>query len=81
MRYIYIVLITIIITLVVLFTLQNLQSVTATFYTASITLPLSALILLIYVLGMVTGGFVVSLLRAIIQGATKEREYPDKPVR
>jgi hypothetical protein len=36
---------------------------------ASFVLPVSVLILLIYVLGMLTGGFVVALLRSLVRGA------------
>jgi hypothetical protein len=37
----------------------------------SITLPLSLLVFLIYVLGMLTGGFMLSLLRSWARGATR----------
>ncbi len=41
---------------VLVFTLQNIQSVTVAFLTASITLPVSLLVIGVYVLGMFTGG-------------------------
>ena len=43
--------------------IQNLQTATISLFSASITLPLSVLVFAIYVLGMLTGGFLFSLLR------------------
>ena len=71
MRYVYLALLIVLTSLVFLFKIQNLESVTVSFYSLSLTLPLSILILLVYVLGMLTGGFVVSHLRTWIQGASK----------
>lgn len=63
MRYIYIALIVAFTGIVLLFKFQNLESATVSLFSASITLPISVLVLLIYVLGMLTGGFVFALLR------------------
>ena len=57
--------------IVVLFKFQNLESATVSLFSMSITLPISVLVLLIYVLGMFTGGFVLSLLRSMARGATR----------
>ena len=56
MRYVYIGLIVIFTGLVLLFKFQNLETATITLFSASITLRLSVLVFLIYVLGMLTGG-------------------------
>jgi len=55
--------------MVLLFKFQNLDAVTISLFSASLTLPLSVLVIAIYVLGMVTGGFIVSLLKSWIRGA------------
>ena len=57
--------------LVILFKVQNLEAVTITLFSASVTLPVSVLVLLIYVLGMLTGGFLLTLLRTWVHGATR----------
>ncbi len=72
MRYIYIALIGLVAVIALLFTLQNLESVTVVFFSAHITLPASILVFLVYVLGMVTGGSLGWLLRSWTHGATGE---------
>jgi lipopolysaccharide assembly protein A len=69
MRYVYIALVVVFTGIVLLFTLQNLEAATVSLFSASITLPISVLVLLTYVLGMLTGGSVLAVLRAGVQGA------------
>ena len=69
MRYVYIALIAALTALVLLFKIQNLQMVTVSLLSASFTLPVSLLLVLIYVLGMLTGGFLFALVRTWIRGA------------
>ncbi len=69
MRYVYLVLIVAFTAMVLLFKFQNLDAVTISLFSASLTLPLSVLVIAIYVLGMMTGGFIVSLLKSWIRGA------------
>lgn len=69
MRYLYIALIVAFASAVAMFKFQNLEAATVTLWSMSFTLPMSTLVLLIYVLGMLTGGFVLALLRSWIQGA------------
>jgi uncharacterized integral membrane protein len=68
-RYLYIGLIVVFTALVLLFKVQNLETVTVSLFGASLSLPVSVLIVGIYLLGMFTGGFVVALLRSWIGGA------------
>ena len=68
-KYVYIVLIVAFTAIVLLFKFQNLESVAVSLFSASVTLPLSVLVIAIYVLGMLTGGFIVSLLKSWIRGA------------
>ena len=69
MRFVYIALIVVFTALVLLFKVQNFQTATVSLFSASVTLPVSLLVICVYVLGMFTGGFVTSLLRSWISGA------------
>jgi len=73
MRYLYMLLVALFTLLVIVFMGQNLQSATVSFFSWSVTLPVSIVALLCYVLGMFTGGFLLSALRAWIRGATPSR--------
>lgn len=69
MRYLYILLIVLLTAAVLLFKFQNLETVTVSLLTVSVTLPVSLLVIGVYVLGMLTGGFLVALVRSWIRGA------------
>ncbi|MEJ8816235.1 DUF1049 domain-containing protein [Variovorax ureilyticus] len=69
-RYLYIALIVILAGIVLTFKVQNMASVTVSLFSMSATLPTSVLVLLVYVLGMFTGGFVLGLLRTWTNKAT-----------
>ena len=73
MRYVYIGLIVAFTALVLLFKVQNLETVTVSLFSSSISLPVSILMVGIYLLGMFTGGSVVALLRGWIGGARGRR--------
>lgn len=73
MRYIYIALIVVITLVILLFKFQNLDSVTVSFLSMSITLPTSLLVFLVYILGMLTGGSLVAFLKTIIKGAKEKK--------
>ena len=70
MKYVYIALIVVFAGIVLLFKVQNLTMVTVSLFAASVTLPISVLVLSIYVLGMLTGGMVFALLRTLIRRAS-----------
>jgi lipopolysaccharide assembly protein A len=70
MRYVYISLIVLVSAIVLIFTIQNLPTVTVHFVTLRLTLPLSVLVILVYFLGMLTGGVFVSLVRSWVRGST-----------
>ena len=70
MRYIYIVLIVAFAGIVTLFKIQNLEVVTVSLFSMSISMPTSMLVLLIYLLGMITGGFVLAALRIWMRSAS-----------
>lgn len=73
MRFVYIALIVVLTALVLLFKVQNLQAVSVSLLGANITMPVSVLIILIYVLGMFTGGSLLALIRTSIRGARRSR--------
>jgi len=68
-RYLYIGLIVAFTALVLLFKVQNFQTATVSLFSLSVTLPVSLLLIGVYVLGMLTGGFVLALLRGSVRGA------------
>ena len=72
MRHVYTAFIVILLAIVGTFALQNLGSVRVAFLTASLRLPLAVLVVLVYGLGMVTGGFMLSVLRRSIRGARQQ---------
>ena len=55
------------------FKLQNLPSVTVTFPTMSVTLPVTVFSLVVYGLGMISGGALWILLRTAARGAFDRR--------
>jgi uncharacterized integral membrane protein len=73
MRYVYMVLIALMVGFVALFKVQNLESVTVTLLSMNFSMPTSIMVLLIYVLGMFTGGFVLQLVRTLMRGASAPR--------
>jgi len=58
--------------LALIFVFQNTETVTVRFLTASITLPRSVMLVVVYMLGMFTGGFVMNLVRRWMRGARKQ---------
>jgi putative membrane protein len=74
-RYIYIILIVVAMAIVLLFVFQNTLSTTVSFFSASVTLPLSILVLVTYIMGILTGGIVVSFLRVLIRGTGKKQNH------
>ena len=73
MRYVYMVLIALMVGIVVLFKVQNLETVTVTLLSMNFSMPVSIMVLLIYALGMFTGGFLLQLVRTLIRGAKPPR--------
>jgi len=68
-RFVYIALIVAFTALVLLFKVQNFDTATVRFFSFSITLPVALLLIGVYVLGMVTGGALLALLRSWVSGA------------
>jgi len=71
MRYVYLALIVLFTAAVLLFKFQNLTSVTISLLGTSATLPVSTLLIFVYVLGMVTGSALFGLVGSWIRGARR----------
>lgn len=71
MRVIYLTLSVLFIAMIVIFAFQNLQTVTVAFLGMSASAPLALVVVLVYLLGMASGGSVVTFLRRSIREATR----------
>jgi uncharacterized integral membrane protein len=71
LKYVYIGPIVAFTALVLLFMFQNLETVTVSLLSASMTLSVSTLVMLVYVLGMLTGGSLFALIRGLIRRARR----------
>jgi lipopolysaccharide assembly protein A len=71
MRIVYLGLIVLITLAVITFKVQNIDAVTVSFFSLSLTLSISTLILAVYILGMLTGSLVLSLIGTWIRRATR----------
>ena len=69
MRWLHISVVAVLAIAYLIFALQNLQFVTTAFLGFSFTVPLALLFIVIYLLGMATGGSVWSLVRWAWQGS------------
>ena len=72
MRYVYISLIVVVTAVVLLFKIQNFEVVTLSLFGASITMPTSLLVIVVYTLGMVSGSALLGLLRGWVKGAMRQ---------
>lgn len=79
MRYLYMGLVVVFTAAVLLFNIQNMYVVTVSFLTFSVTLPVSLIVILTYLLGMATGGALLTLLRSWVRGARRRPAPPDLP--
>ena len=71
MRWLYLTVIIFFVAAIIIFAAQNFQSVTVSLLRISANLPLALLVAIIYLLGAVTGGSVLVLLRRSIAGARR----------
>ena len=73
MRYVYMLLIVLAVGILLLFKIQNLTAVSVSFLGADITMSVSLMIFVVYVLGMLTGSSVFGLLRSWARGAMQKQ--------
>jgi putative membrane protein len=71
MRWVHLTVIVVFAIATVIFAIQNLEIVTVSFLNFAFRLPLAFLIVLIYLLGMITGGSLIGLLQRSIQGSRR----------
>lgn len=69
MRWVHVAIIVVFAGATLIFAVQNLQSVTMSFLGLSLRLPMALMAIIIYLLGMATGGSLWSLLRRSFAGA------------
>jgi len=71
MRWIYIAIIILFAVAVVAFAIQNLETVTMSFFRVNVSMPLAVQTLIVYLLGAVTGGSLFALLRRSYEGSKR----------
>ena len=74
MRWVYLALLLVIVTIIVVFIVQNDEKETVTFFNQRITAPLSVYFVVVYFLGMWSGGTVVGFVKRAYQHATEREE-------
>jgi uncharacterized integral membrane protein len=74
MRWVYLVLLLVIVTITVVFIAQNREDQTVAFFNQRITLPLAVYFVAVYFLGMWSGGTVVGFVKRAYQHARGREE-------
>ena len=69
MRWLYLAIVVLFVAALIVFVAQNTQSVGVSFLSLGATLPLAALVFVVYVLGALTGGSLYALLRRSVAGS------------
>jgi uncharacterized integral membrane protein len=68
-RWVNLAVITVFVIAMAIFAVQNFQTVTVSFLNTRVSVPLALMIVVIYLLGMLTGGSVWALIRRAIEGS------------
>ena len=76
MRWMYVAVIAVLALVTLIFALQNFQSVTVSFLRLQFSSPLALLVIIVYVLGMATGGSAWALVRWAWQGSRESGAPP-----
>ena len=79
MRWVYLVLLLVIVTIIVVFIAQNRENQTVSFFNQRITAPLSIYFVVVYFLGMWSGGTVVGFFKRAYHHATEREEQKRVP--
>jgi uncharacterized integral membrane protein len=74
MRWVYLVLLLVIVTVIVVFIAQNRENETVAFFNQRLTAPLSIYFVAVYFLGMWSGGTVVGFVKRAYRQATSSGE-------
>lgn len=59
--------------LIIIFAVQNSNTITIEMFNWSVTLPLSILVILVYILGMTTGGILFSVIKNLMDPPPQKR--------
>ena len=73
MRIVYLLILVLVLAAVVLFAVQNDEQVTLKYLDRSVSISLSVLIAVVYLLGMVSGWTVIGFLKRSLQRVTERR--------
>jgi putative membrane protein len=71
MRWIHLTIIALFVVVTLIFAIENFEIVVMSFLGFSARVPLALLVVIIYVVGMVTGSSLLALLRRSVQGARR----------
>jgi len=77
MRWVYLTVVVLFVVAILIFVVQNVETVTMSFLGRSVRVPLAVLAAVAYILGAVTGGSLFALLRKSVQGSRASR--PSSP--
>ncbi len=73
MRWLYLAIVVVFVAALIIFVFQNTESVSVSFLTGAITLPIALVVFVVYVLGAMTGGSLYALLRRSIAGSRRAK--------
>jgi putative membrane protein len=73
MRWVFLTVIIVFVLAIVLFAIQNRELVTMSFLGFSVRAPLAVMAVIVYVLGAITGGSLLALLRRSVQATRSMR--------
>ena len=79
MRWIHMAIVALFVVLIVVFAVENFQIVTMSFFGWSASVPMVLQVAIVYILGMVTGSSLVSLLRRAIEGVRRPTADATRP--
>ncbi len=71
MRWFYLAIVLVFVAALIIFVVQNTQSVDISFLALGVTLPLAVLVFVVYVLGALSGGSLYALLRRSVAGSRR----------
>jgi lipopolysaccharide assembly protein A len=71
MRWFYLAIVVLLVAALITFVFQNTDSVSMSFLSFGVTLPLAVLALVLYVLGALTGGSLYALIRRSVAGSRR----------
>ena len=71
MRWLYLAIVVLFVAALIIFVFQNTDSVSMSFLWFGVTLPLAVLVVIVYVLGALSGGSLYALLRRSVAGSRR----------